>query len=87
MTIKFSFDVSFYNLQNWKGIWEKAGKFHSAKAYVTSNETVILPVVLHGHSKGEHGVLDIRVLRRIFKRQSSEVRLEKICPRGVMCSK
>jgi hypothetical protein len=29
MAIKVSFGVSFYNMQNWKGIREKAGNFHN----------------------------------------------------------
>jgi hypothetical protein len=49
MAINISFGVSFYTMQNWKGIWEKARKVHGTKAYVTSDETVILPVVFHGH--------------------------------------
>jgi hypothetical protein len=48
MPINISFVVSFYSMQNWKRIGGKTEKIHGTKAYITSDDTVILPVVFCG---------------------------------------
>jgi hypothetical protein len=38
MASSVGLDVSFDNLQDWKGVQEKAGEVNSKKAYVTNDE-------------------------------------------------
>jgi hypothetical protein len=35
----FGLDISFDNMQDWKGIGEKVGEVNSTKAYVTNGRT------------------------------------------------
>jgi hypothetical protein len=37
--INVGLDVSFDNMQHWKGIRERAEKVNSTKAYITNDET------------------------------------------------
>jgi hypothetical protein len=39
MVLKVGLTVSFGNIQDYKGIWEKAGKINSMEAYVTNVES------------------------------------------------
>jgi hypothetical protein len=39
MSLNIGLDASFDNMQNWKGIREKAEDVNSMKAYVASGET------------------------------------------------
>jgi hypothetical protein len=38
MALNVGLDVSFGNMQGWKGIQEKAGKVKSTKIYVTNGD-------------------------------------------------
>jgi hypothetical protein len=35
MALDIGLEVSFDNIQDWKGIWDKAGEVKSMEAYVT----------------------------------------------------
>jgi hypothetical protein len=39
MTLNTGLDASFDNVQDWKGIREKAGEVNSTKTHVTDDET------------------------------------------------
>jgi hypothetical protein len=38
MALNVGFDVSFGNMQDWKGIREKAGEVNSAEGYIANDE-------------------------------------------------
>jgi hypothetical protein len=40
--LKFSLDSSLDNMQEWKGIWEKAWGINSTKVYITTDGHVPL---------------------------------------------
>jgi hypothetical protein len=39
MTLKTGLDGSFDNMEDWKGIREKAGEVNSTETYITNGET------------------------------------------------
>jgi hypothetical protein len=53
IALNVGLDVSFDNMQDWKGIREKAGEVNSTEVYIT-NDGLLINIVLNRHVVCRH---------------------------------